>query len=66
MTCERCDRARGMVRFFDELTDGTVTLCDRCFAWFANGRRKGGLPVPNARKVQHGKDVSASTALVIR
>lgn len=51
MNCERCGRARCLVRFYDPITDGAVTLCERCFAWFANGRRKGGLPVPNAKRI---------------
>lgn len=64
-TCERCGRALNLLRFYDSITDGTVFLCNGCFLWFANGRRKGGLPVPNARKVQHGENVSASTALAL-
>ena len=51
MTCERCEKFKRLVRFYDEITEGTVTLCEACFKWFANGRRKGGLPVPNTRRV---------------
>jgi hypothetical protein len=52
VTCERCEKFRRLVRFYDDVTDLTVALCDPCFAWFANGRRKGGLPVPNTRRVE--------------
>lgn len=50
-TCDRCPSQRRLHRLYDDVTDCTLTLCDWCFGWFANGRRKGGLPVPNARKV---------------
>ena len=57
MTCERCSKFQRLVRFYDEITEGTVVLCDACFKWFANGRRKGGLPVPNTRRIDHDSHV---------
>ncbi len=64
--CELCGLVLRLVSFYDPVTDCSLVLCQKHFDWFANGRRKGGLYVPNARKVQHGKNVSTSTALVIR
>lgn len=51
MTCERCSTKRNLLRFYDELNGGACIFCDKCFRWFANGRRKGGLAVPNARRL---------------
>ncbi len=53
MICERCPRKIHLLQFYDPVTECSVTLCQRCFKWFANGRRKGGLPIPNARKLWH-------------
>lgn len=50
MKCERCPIKRNLHRFYDELNGGACSLCEKCFRWFANGRRKGGLPVPNTRR----------------
>lgn len=49
MKCERCPIKKNLMRFYDELNGGSCSLCQHCFRWFAMGRRKGGLPVPNAK-----------------
>lgn len=56
MSCERCCRRTQLLSFYDDLTDLDLTLCDGCFRWFANGRRKGGLPVPNARRLHDDRN----------
>lgn len=53
LTCERCPITKNLLRFYDELNGGSCSLCAKCFRWFANGRRKGGLPVPNAKQVNY-------------
>lgn len=67
MKCERCEKQHNLLRFFDEVTDSGVTLCRKCFDWFANGRRKGGLPVPNTRPVyaSYGRAVAVSLSLCL-
>lgn len=56
MTCERCEKFKRLVRFYDPITEATVVLCAACFQWFANGRRKGGLYVPNTRRIDRGTE----------
>ena len=53
MICERCPTTKNLLRFYDELNGGACVFCQKCFRWFANGRRKGGLPVPNAKEVNY-------------
>lgn len=49
--CELCGLVLHLVKFYDPVSECSLVLCDKHFDWFANGRRKGGLYVPNARRL---------------
>lgn len=51
--CELCGLVLRLVKFYDPVSECSLVLCEKHFAWFANGRRKGGLYVPNARRIDH-------------
>lgn len=51
MTCDgfMCINRLNINRFYDPVTDSTVTLCPDCFDRFKQTRQRRGLPVPNVR-----------------
>lgn len=66
MICDgfMCLNLQGLGRFYDPVTDSTLTLCQDCFQLFKAARQRRGLPVPNVRK--HDEDVQLGTIQKVR
>jgi hypothetical protein len=47
-----CINRQHLGRFYDPVSDMTLTLCPSCFEHFKQIRQQRGLPVPNVRREQ--------------